>query len=228
MARELGVTACAVIGLDLAALETNFLAPVLTPILENRCELAMPFYTLGKFDGLLNSSILYPLTRALYGRRVRFPLAPDFCFRPNDSGTGDSPATIGITGADSFLAGDGGGAARSLRLSGLCGHSPRAGSRRGGPEHHSYADGRVHCFWILPPMLRCGSAFAVPSMETFRRGSRRPPTGHAHADTTPMIETFQLGFRNLQEVWSLVLPPVTLLELKRLSRMRCRPLPFAG
>jgi formate dehydrogenase maturation protein FdhE len=33
-----------------------------------------------------------------------------------------------------------------------------------------------------------------------------------------MIETFQLGFRNLQEVWSLVLPPVTLLELKRLSR----------
>jgi hypothetical protein len=33
-----------------------------------------------------------------------------------------------------------------------------------------------------------------------------------------MLETFQLGFRNLQEVWALVLPPVTLLELKRLSR----------
>jgi glucosylglycerate synthase len=33
-----------------------------------------------------------------------------------------------------------------------------------------------------------------------------------------MLETFQLGFRNLQEVWSLVLPPVTLLELKRLAR----------
>ncbi len=39
-----------------------------------------------------------------------------------------------------------------------------------------------------------------------------------HADTSPMLETFQLGFRNLQEVWSLVLPPVTLLELKRLAR----------
>ena len=34
-----------------------------------------------------------------------------------------------------------------------------------------------------------------------------------------MLETFQLGFRNLQEVWSLVLPPVTLLELKRLARV---------
>ena len=33
-----------------------------------------------------------------------------------------------------------------------------------------------------------------------------------------MVEAFQLGQRNLQEVWSLVLPPVTLLELKKLSR----------
>src|SRR6202040_2438510 len=79
MARELGVSACAVIGLDLAALHTNFLGPMMAPVLEKRCELAMPLYALGKFDGLLNSSILAPLTRALYGRRVRFPLAPDFC-----------------------------------------------------------------------------------------------------------------------------------------------------
>src|SRR6202034_3390855 len=79
MARELGVSTCAVIGFDLAALETNFLGPMLAPLLEKRCELAMPLYPLGKFDGLLNSSILAPLTRALYGKRVRFPLAPDFC-----------------------------------------------------------------------------------------------------------------------------------------------------
>ena len=46
-----------------------------------------------------------------------------------------------------------------------------------------------------------------------------PPADGHPADTTPMLETFQLGFRNLQEVWGLVLPPVTLLELKRLSRV---------
>ena len=45
-----------------------------------------------------------------------------------------------------------------------------------------------------------------------------PPSDGAPGDTTPMLETFQLGFRNLQEVWGLVLPPVTLLELKRLAR----------
>src|SRR6202044_1309229 len=38
-------------------------------------------------------------------------------------------------------------------------------------------------------------------------------------DPRPMVEAFQLGQRNLQEVWSLVLPPVTLLELKKLSRV---------
>ena len=78
MARELRVSACAVIGFDLAALQSNFLGPMLAPVLEKRCDLAMPLYAMGKFDGLLNSSILYPLTRALYGKRVRFPLAPDF------------------------------------------------------------------------------------------------------------------------------------------------------
>jgi hypothetical protein len=38
-------------------------------------------------------------------------------------------------------------------------------------------------------------------------------------DVRPLIESFNLGLRNLQEVWSLVLPPVTLLELKKLSRL---------
>jgi hypothetical protein len=34
-----------------------------------------------------------------------------------------------------------------------------------------------------------------------------------------MVEPFQLGVRNLQEIWSLVLPPATLLEIRKLSRL---------
>jgi hypothetical protein len=37
------------------------------------------------------------------------------------------------------------------------------------------------------------------------------------ADIGPMIEGFRLAYTNLQEIWSLVLPPNTLLGLKRLS-----------
>jgi hypothetical protein len=35
MARELGVSACAVIGFDLAALQTHFLGPMMAPVLES-------------------------------------------------------------------------------------------------------------------------------------------------------------------------------------------------
>jgi hypothetical protein len=37
-------------------------------------------------------------------------------------------------------------------------------------------------------------------------------------DAKPLYDSFLLGSRNLQEIWSLVLPPVTLLELKKLAR----------
>ena len=43
-----------------------------------------------------------------------------------------------------------------------------------------------------------------------------PDTGTV--DVHGMIESFQLGTQNLQDIWGLVLPPTTLLELRKLSR----------
>jgi hypothetical protein len=40
-----------------------------------------------------------------------------------------------------------------------------------------------------------------------------------NVDINRMVESFQLGNRDLQEIWSLVLPPATLFELKKLSRL---------
>jgi glucosylglycerate synthase len=218
MARDLGVSACAVIGVDLAALHSNFLASMMAPVLEKRCDLAMPLYALGKFDGLLNSSILAPLTRALYGRRVRFPLAPDFCLsgkmipdlevalqRTTDQGQSIFwPATEA-----------------AIRE---CGISQVYVDTR----HVPSAEG-IDLSTILSQTV--GPLFAEMTINAPLwqrvRGSQpvetwgsavSPPVDGAPADTTPMLETFQLGYRNLQEVWSLVLPPVTLLELKRLAR----------
>jgi hypothetical protein len=218
MAREMGVSALAVIGSDLAALYTHSLAPLMAPVLAQRCELAMPLYSLGKFDGLLNSSILTPLTRALYGRRVRFPLAPDFCF----SGKMIPEMELALQrtvaqGQSTFWP----SVEAALRDRGICQvtvdarHVPSAEgvdlstvmSQTVGPL---FADMLIHApFWQkvrgsqLP--VTVGSPVA-------------PPADTPAADTKSMVETFQLGFRNLQEVWSLILPPVTLLELKKLAR----------
>jgi glucosylglycerate synthase len=218
IARELGVSACAVIGFDLAALETNFLGPMLAPVLEKRCELAMPFYAMGKFDGLLNSSILAPLTRALYGKRVRFPLAPDFCI----SGKMLPELEVALQrttaqGQDLFWP----ATEAAMRDCGMC--QVHVDTR-----HLPSADG-VDLSTILAQTvgpLFAEMATSAPLWQRIRgsqpvetAGVAVPPPADGHpADTTPMLETFQLGFRNLQEVWSLVLPPVTLLDLKRLSR----------
>jgi hypothetical protein len=35
-------------------------------------------------------------------------------------------------------------------------------------------------------------------------------------DVQPLIESFRLAYRNLQDIWGLVLPPATLLDMKRL------------
>jgi len=219
MARELGVSACAVIGFDLAALETNFLGPMLAPVLEKRCELAMPLYAMGKFDGLLNSSILAPLTRALYGKRVRFPLAPDFCISARM--LPELEVALQRTtaqGQDLFWP----ATEAAMRDCGI--RQVYVDTR-----HLPAADG-VDLSTILAQTV--GPLFAematnAPLWQRVR-GSQpveilgtavAPPADGHPADTTPMLETFQLGFRNLQEVWSLVLPPVTLLELKRLARV---------
>jgi glucosylglycerate synthase len=219
MARELGVSACAVIGVDLAALETNFLGPMLAPVLEKRCELAMPLYSMGKFDGLLNSSILAPLTRALYGKRVRFPLAPDFCISAKM--IPELEVALQRTtaqGQDLFWP----ATEAAMRDNGIC--QVHVDTR-----HVPTADG-VDLSTILAQTV--GPLFAEMASNAALwqrvRGSQpvetagvavAPPADGHPADTTPMLETFQLGFRNLQEVWGLVLPPVTLLELKRLARV---------
>src|ERR1700748_3285443 len=77
-AESLGASACVILNPDLAAFTPAAVDALVRPILENTCDLAMPLYRAGRFDGLLNQAILAPMTRALYGKRVRYPLAQDF------------------------------------------------------------------------------------------------------------------------------------------------------
>jgi hypothetical protein len=58
------------------------------------------------------------------------------------------------------------------------------------------------------------------------RGSEAVPTrglkqvfsaDPAPVDITPMVQSFRLGFENLQDIWRMVLPPATSVALKRMS-----------
>ena len=219
IARELGVAACAVVGSDLAILKAGQLMPLLAPVLEGGFDLALPIYPLGKFEGLLNSAILAPLTRALYGKRVRFPLAPDSAISAKLLPEFEQPLqrTASQGQALFWLATE-----AALRDRRICQVYTDV-------SHPVPAEG-IDLSTLLTQIV--GSLFTEMESKAALwqrvRGSQpveilgaapAPPTDGAAVDVSSMLETFTLGFRNLQEVWSLVLPPVTLLELKRMTRM---------
>src|SRR6185437_8065280 len=82
LAEKLGARACTVLGTDLGfnreSLTPERLTLLLDPAIEGSFDLVMPLYSTQAFDDLVNKSILYPLTRALYGHRVHNPLGNEF------------------------------------------------------------------------------------------------------------------------------------------------------
>ncbi len=74
---EHSARAVLMLGPDADALDPAAIAPMIHSVLNEGIDLVMPLYTLHAFDGMLNSAIFYPLTRALYGLHVRYPLGAD-------------------------------------------------------------------------------------------------------------------------------------------------------
>ncbi|MBN2331514.1 MAG: glycosyl transferase family 2 [Deltaproteobacteria bacterium] len=79
-ARLLKVKACAVLDSDLRSVTPEWIQLLLAPVLHKDYGYVCPFYRRYKYDGTITNSIAYPLTRALYGRRVRQPIGGDFGF----------------------------------------------------------------------------------------------------------------------------------------------------
>lgn len=78
VAEELGAKACVVLDPDNATVGPAWLDLLLSPILRDGIDLVAPVYLRHKYDGLLNRGIVYPLTRSMYGRRVREPMGGEF------------------------------------------------------------------------------------------------------------------------------------------------------
>ncbi|HSB05739.1 MAG TPA: glycosyltransferase [Thermodesulfobacteriota bacterium] len=79
-ANTLSPTACAVFDSDLRSITPEWVELLLRPVYEGGCDYVAPLYARHKFDGTITNNIVYPLTRALYGKRVRQPIGGDFGF----------------------------------------------------------------------------------------------------------------------------------------------------
>jgi glucosylglycerate synthase len=218
VATNLGARAAAVIISDLDGVTAQWIYRMVRPVLELDFDLVTPCYTHARFEGLLNSAIVAPLTRALYGRRFENPLGPDF----------------GVSGRLARRFAENAAPARDPRsLASLAVDALSQGfeicQAKVGVRHYPPTDWTNQSS-VLAPILdpvfremehrasfwqRIRGSQAVPA---FGDTVRPADTAAAPPDTRRMFESFELGCRDLQELWRVVLPPGTVLELTKLSR----------
>ncbi len=218
VAANLGARAAAVVSSDLDGVTSQWIYSLIRPVLELDFDLVTPRYTHSRFEGLLNSAIVSPLTRALYGRRIEHPLGPDF-------GVSGRLARHFVENAPS---------ARDPRsLASLAVDAVSQGfeicQANVGVRHYPPTDWMNQSSVLAPilhPVFREMEHRAAFWQRI--RGSQPVPafgdpvhsadSAAAPPDTHRMLESFELGCRDLQELWRAVLPPGALLELTRLSR----------
>jgi len=229
LAEELNANACCIVGAD-AAVTPDWIASLVQPVLEMGFDLAVPFYQSHKYEGLLVNGILYPLMRALFGKRIRQPIGSDFGYSRailrrflsletwSESARRDVDLWINVQAIQYDMK--------------LCqvflGSRPRPPKDRGRDVSSILANlaGAMYLEMERTAELwqRVRGSIAIPVF-----GLRFDQDEHGQVvDAKPMIDAFRIGYQNLQEIWSLVLPPATLLELRRMSRQPEHEFRFAA
>ena len=204
------------LGAGAQSLAPQALAALAADVLSGSADLVTPCYDLPPNAGLVNSAILYPLTRALFGARARFPLALDLglSFRACERLATVAQRFTAANQPDALL-----WPVIESAVAGLTIAEVDAGLRvLPQPPTQDLNAILAQIVSSLFTEIESRAAFwqrtrvALPAI---------PPSTHAEApsmpDVQPMLDAFRLAYSNLHEIWSLVLPPHSLLGLKRLS-----------
>jgi len=219
LAQKNKARAILMLGAESASLSSSALHDLVSAVLTSPVDLAVPCYDLPARAGLVNSAILYPLTRALFSCRARFPLAIDLGLSLRMAErlavTGQRFTTLNQNEALLWPT-------HEAAVAGFAIGEFDVGTRAL-PQ-----PGEADLNTILA--LVAGSLFAdVDAKAAFWQRTRTLPPARnvirsalsteAAPDIAPMVEGFRLAYTNLREIWSLVLPPNSLLGLKRLSAL---------
>jgi glucosylglycerate synthase len=217
--REYGARAILILGPEADSLSPLSLRSLADPVLSASIDLVVPHYLLPSHAGLINSAILYPLTRALFASRVRFPLSIDLGMSARMAGrlAGVAEPISAANQAEALL-----WPVNEAVAAGFTADEVDVGSR----AMPQPSDPDINSILALVT----GSLFAdIEAKAALWQRPRRPPAtrrptvdvaaSDGSADVARMVAAFQLANANLQEIWSLVLPPNSLLSLKRYSTL---------
>lgn len=215
--RDHGAKAFLILGPESDSLSPRALRSLADAVLSASIDLAVPHYSLPSHAGLINSAILYPLSRAVFASRVRFPMSIDLGMssRMAERLAGVAEPISASNQADALLWPVNEAVAAAF-VTDEVDVGPRAMPQPSDPDINS----------ILA--LVTGSLFAdIEAKAALWQRPRKPPLirrpiadvglSDTSADVARMVAAFQLANANLQEIWSLVLPPNSLLSLRRCS-----------
>ena len=218
-AELLRAKACVVMSPESANIEPEWLSKLLRPIYRDGFDLVTPTYRRHKLEGLLITNLLYPMTRALYGLRIREAYSQEFGFS----------GRLGSKFLEQNVWSDGSGETGvELRftLAAITGRYRICQSFLGEKDHveRRAAD--------LVPALRqtAGALFSAldPDFPVWSAvaGSEPVPTSGSDQDVllTParvnrkrLREMFLTGVAELESVFQSILSPSTLAELQRIA-----------
>jgi glucosylglycerate synthase len=211
--------ATAVISPDSTNIKPDWLRALLRPITAENFDLVLPTYARHKFDGLLITNLLYPVTRALYGLRIREPYASDFAFSGR---LGSQFLAQNTWNDDSARA----GCEVRFTTAAIAGGF-RIGQAFLGTKSHVERQAAD-----LVPALRQTIGVLFWSMESdfslwsSKTGSQPVPTTGAEQEFTlepqrvnrkRLLEMFRSGVAELESVFHSIVSPATLAELQAMA-----------
>lgn len=186
-------------------------------ILADGVDYLAPVYQRHPFAGALIHGVVYPMFRALYGARLRYPVAVDLACSSAFAEAvlpepvwNTAPGQLAIDGWLSATA-----VSNGFRVA-QAPHGAWLGERTG--VDLSTALAQVMGAFFTDMELRVSSWQRI-------RGSRALPLAGEpvlipeppEVDVSALASAFRLGLRELEEVWAAVLPPAAILQWRRLA-----------
>ena len=219
-ADKLKIRACAVVDSDLRSITPDWVKYLLDPVLDNGYQFVAPVYVRHKYDGTITNNIVYNLTRALYGKRIRQPIGGDFAISRDvisfyvDKDVWETD--IARFGIDAWM------------TTSVVTHNFRMCQSNLGVKIHDAKDPSQH----LAPMFRqvMWTVFALmeeyegywknvkgsEAIETFGfEGTSEPEAVNINLDG--MIENFKVGFQQFSVLWQNIFSAESFQYIKQAS-----------
>lgn len=182
-------------------------------------DLIVPAYCLGTHDGLVTSALLYPLTRALFAANIRFPLPMDAAMSRRMV---DRMASVAqrqaASQAEALVWPVSEAAAAAFNMLQVDCDAPTPPAPAASDFNTLFATVAGGLFADIEakaPYWQRSRGPAIAMREA--PPAQQTESGDLEEEIPAMVEAFRLAHRNLQEIWSLALPPQSLLALKKLS-----------